>query len=161
MRLDSEVLMFDDGEAGITCYYDENTYLTFNVVNNSGHLLLNVCEHIDNITTKAACIKLTDKSHSSIIFRVDTDYLKRSFSYSFSDDNVSPEGFTQLCSLDNVYYLCDEGLKKGKRFTGAMHGMYACLPSCKTQHADTESSATLPPNDVPVYARFESYKCTM
>lgn len=166
MRLDSEVLMIDDGEAGITCYYDENTYLTFNVVNNSGHLLLNVCEHIDNITTKAACIKLTDESHSSIIFRVDTDYLKRSFSYSLSDDNVSPdsvspEGFTQLCSLDNVYYLCDEGLKKGKRFTGAMHGMYACLPSCKTQHADTESSAMLPPDDVPVYARFESYKCTM
>ncbi|WP_242839071.1 hypothetical protein [Butyrivibrio sp. MC2021] len=27
--------------------------------------------------------------------------------------------------LDNVYYLCDEGLKKGKRFTGAMMGMYA------------------------------------
>ena len=27
--------------------------------------------------------------------------------------------------LDNVYYLCDEGIKKGKRFTGAMVGMYA------------------------------------
>ena len=27
--------------------------------------------------------------------------------------------------LENVNYLCDEGLQKGKRFTGAMFGIYA------------------------------------
>ena len=32
---------------------------------------------------------------------------------------------TEFVTLNNVYYLCDEGLKKGKRFTGAMVGMYA------------------------------------
>lgn len=36
-----------------------------------------------------------------------------------------PEGEEQkLAELPNVYYLCDEGVSMGKRFTGAMVGMY-------------------------------------
>ena len=31
----------------------------------------------------------------------------------------------EIAVLKNVYYLCDEGLKRGKRFTGAMLGVFA------------------------------------
>ena len=40
--------------------------------------------------------------------------------------------------LDNVYYLCDEGLKKGKRFTGAMIGMYAYAGDYGSRYTDSE-----------------------
>lgn len=101
LSLDSDVLHYTGGEAGVTCYYDENTYLTFNVVNNNGRLLLKVSEHIDTVTTDAACIELdttpavTASAHdapvitassldalssgSIIEFKIDTRYLRRDF----------------------------------------------------------------------------------
>ncbi len=164
LRLDSEVLRHSGGEAGVTCYYDENTYLTFNVANCGGHLFLKVCEHVDTTTTEAASVGL-DTHSSAIILRIDTDYLRRSFSYLLTDADGTPDAdladsFTPLCTLDNVYYLCDEGLKKGKRFTGAMHGMYAYLPPCKAPYSEA-GAFELPADDVPVYARFTSYRWTM
>ena len=195
LSLDSDVLHYTGGEAGVTCYYDENTYLTFNVVNNNGRLLLKVSEHIDTVTTDAACIELdttpavTASAHdapvitassldalssgSIIEFKIDTCYLRRDFSYRITDtsnmsdftgsnaasddiaDNIASENdtsFTHVCTLENVYYLCDEGLKKGKRFTGAMHGMYAYLPS-----HNTAGSTELPEDEQCVYAEFISY----
>ena len=151
LRLDSEVLRYNDGEAGITCYYDENTYLTLNVVNKTGRLCLKVSEHIDTTTTDAACVDLgisTTSAESKITLNIDTHYLKRDFSYSIGESSL-----IHICSLDNVYYLCDEGLKKGKRFTGAMHGMYAYLPN----KSEEISSDMLPDENTPVYACFESY----
>ncbi len=166
LDLSSEVLRANGSEAGVTCYYDENTYLTFNVTNDNDRLFLKVSEHIYPETTDAACIDLginvdnPEKCAGTITFRIDTDYLKRNFSYKLSSDAQSdiqpagssdisacagtdgnPELFTPVCTLDNVYYLCDEGLKKGKRFTGAMHGMYAY-----TREAEK-----------PVYAKFTDY----
>lgn len=196
LSLDSDILRYPGGEAGITCYYDENTYLTFNVVNNNGRLFLKVSEHIDTATTDAACIELDTVpvdavflSGSIIEFKIDTCYLRRDFSYRITDisnmcdftgsntdsDNIASDtitsdtitsdntasnniafenngAFTHVCTLENVYYLCDEGLKKGKRFTGAMHGIYAYLPS-----HDMAGSAVLPENEQPVYAEFRSY----
>ena len=46
--------------------------------------------------------------------------LARSFSYI-----LAGTVFHEVVTLPNVDYLCDEGIKKGKRFTGAMVGMYA------------------------------------
>lgn len=181
MSLNSEVLHYPGGESGVTCYYDENTYLTFNVVNNNGKLFLKVSEHIDCATNDAAYIELDTNpsipnsnhcaasSGSIIEFKIDTSYLRRDFSYKitdtsdmcdFADRNTMPNNnsskndsvFTHACTLENVYYLCDEGLKKGKRFTGAMHGIYAYLPS-----HDMAGSAVLPENEQPVYAYFKSY----
>lgn len=180
LSLDSQVLRYHGGNVGITCYYDENTYLTFNVENNSGKLFLKVSEHINTVTTTDSCIELCPESglhyscdytafYNSIIeLKIDTEYLKRKFSYRIintSDkynndeaavlkDNSSEyaAGFIPACTLENVYYLCDEGLRKGKRFTGAMHGMYAYLPSY-----DTEDNPKLPKNEEPVYARFINY----
>ena len=58
--------------------------------------------------------------NSVIALQIDTEYLKRSFSFGFEDTSTQTLG-----TLDNVYYLCDEGIRKGKRFTGAMIGVYA------------------------------------
>lgn len=35
-----------------------------------------------------------------------------------------PEDCQRAETLENVCYLCDEGIAMGKRFTGAMVGMY-------------------------------------
>ena len=49
---------------------------------------------------------------------MNTDYLERVLEFTVFGEKKT---FTKL---SNVYYLCDEGLKKGKRFTGALVGMY-------------------------------------
>ena len=63
--------------------------------------------------------------------KTETNYLTRTFSYSYDGLN-----YTTVDVLDNVYYLCDEGLKKGKRFTGAMIGMYAYAGSFGQEYTD-------------------------
>ena len=63
--------------------------------------------------------------------KTETNYLTRTFSYSYDGVN-----YTTVDVLDNVYYLCDEGLKKGKRFTGAMIGMYAYAGSFGQEYTD-------------------------
>lgn len=121
--------------AGITCYYDENTFLKFGIFmeaavkdeenyksfnkQQSHKMTLNLIQHID--TDDFACDSIEiDTKQRFIILKVVTNYLKRSFYYSYDG-----EEYKHFATLDNVYYLCDEGLKKGKRFTGAMVGMYA------------------------------------
>lgn len=65
--------------------------------------------------------------------KTETNYLTRTFSYSYDGLN-----YTTVDVLDNVYYLCDEGLKKGKRFTGAMIGMYAYAGDYGSRYTDSE-----------------------
>ena len=60
-----------------------------------------------------------EKKDAYITFYVDTEYLERRFNYQIGSEKI------QLAKLSNVYYLCDEGIRMGKRFTGAMIGMYA------------------------------------
>lgn len=115
-------------DTGMTCYYDENTFLKFGLFmepgeseeNSSSHTIkINIIQHIDEEDIACESISV-DTKHKFIYFRIVTNYLKRSFYYSYDGDE-----YTHFATLDNVYYLCDEGLKKGKRFTGAMVGMYA------------------------------------
>ena len=40
----------------------------------------------------------------------------------YSIDGVN---YRKVYTADNIYYLCAQAIKKGKRFTGAMVGMYA------------------------------------
>ena len=117
-------------DAGLTCYYDENTFLKFGVfgtVNDSTGLdsaggdiayTIKLVEYIDK-TIEGAAVRVP-KEEEYIYLKVETQGLKRTFSVSY--DGVSYEN---VAVLENVCYLCDEGLKKGKRFTGAMVGMYA------------------------------------
>ncbi|MBQ8634267.1 MAG: hypothetical protein IJ420_11745, partial [Lachnospiraceae bacterium] len=116
----------------MTCYYDENTYLKFGVFIDGGKTYLKVQEHVDNDTWDSFAVELTDAGCNAgeltvqeIVLRCDTKGLERTFSYKLCKDTASADvEFTLLGTLPNVYYLCDEGLKRGKRFTGAMIGVY-------------------------------------
>lgn len=115
----------DGQDAGMTCYYDENTYLKFGVFRNGGKTILKVQEHVDNDTWDSFAVELPD-AEKDIVLKCDTKGLERTFSYKVCKNTTSVDGeFTVLGTLPNVYYLCDEGIRRGKRFTGAMIGVYA------------------------------------
>lgn len=115
------VTMQPGQDAGMTCYYDENTWLKFGVfIEKDGSICLKVVEHIGTEDREYPGTVLMHTTNSAIHLRIKTDYLKREFYYS-----LDGESYTCLTILKDVYYLCDEGLSKGKRFTGAMVGMYA------------------------------------
>lgn len=113
--------LFPGQNCGMTCYYDENTFVKFALFANEKDdtLELRVVEYIGDEIIKHEPVSL-DERQRYIELRIETNYLVRSFSYSYDGKT-----FEKVTTLDNVYYLCDEGLKKGKRFTGAMIGMYA------------------------------------
>lgn len=106
-------------EAGITCYYDENTWVCFFLSRNQETYFLQVREHIGRETIDHAVEKLDDLTGRRLLLGVDTEYLERSFYYKTAGENVKT-----VERLSDVYYLCDEGISMGKRFTGAMVGMY-------------------------------------
>ncbi len=121
--------LLEDQSCGITGYYDENTFFEFGIKNINGELFIYSLEHIGDDDSRTTDDKKLDPDAKEIRFFMDTDHLKRKLSYSIikTGENgcistVDGETFT---TLDNVYYLCDEGFKKGKRFTGALLGMYA------------------------------------
>ena len=60
----------------------------------------------------------------SIRLEMNTDYLQRRFCMTVGD-TLEEEKLLDEYLLENVYYLCDEGIRMGKRFTGAMLGIYA------------------------------------
>lgn len=110
-------------EAGLTCYYDENTWVCFFIGRGKAGCFVQVKEHIgtedichEEIPLPEAETVLTGQE---LEFRVDTDYLKRVFTFRLQGKE------TRAAQLEHVYYLCDEGIRMGKRFTGAMTGMYA------------------------------------
>lgn len=112
-------------EAGITCYYDENTWVCFYISYSEGTYFLQVKEHIG---TEDICHVKKEISYpvgKKYLLGVQTEYLSRRFYYKVPDENVSAvSGEETVTALSNVYYLCDEGIRMGKRFTGAMAGMY-------------------------------------
>lgn len=113
--------MSDGQNAGITCYYDENTYLKFGLFKENGRYVLKVVEHVDTDERVSIEKQLDlDNKDAKLYLRVNTQYLKRSFLFS-----TDGKEYIDMGTLMNVYYLCDEGIKKGKRFTGAMTGLYS------------------------------------
>ena len=117
MRTD-EIKPYQD--AGITCYYDENTFLKLGVFGlDNGKKTVKVIEHVGDDTRECAGIALPE-GVCKVFFKVETMFLERKFYVSFDGRE-----YQSVAKLDNVYYLCDEGLKKGKRFTGATVGVYA------------------------------------
>ena len=127
--------LYPGQNCGMTCYYDENTYIKFGVfatLEETPRLMLNVVEKIGDevITHDGVCV---DNNNKDIYLKIDTNNLRRTFSYSYNDKD-----YNKVVSLDNVYYLCDEGIRKGKRFTGAMIGMYAYAGDYGSQYTDSE-----------------------
>ena len=111
-------------EVGLTCYYDENTWVCFYVSKLKNEYYIQIKEHIglqDNIHDR----KIIDNPVGyKCMFGVKTEYLKRSFYYRLQTDIRNNKEISQFEILPNVYYLCDEGIRMGKRFTGAMVGVY-------------------------------------
>ena len=113
----------------MVCYYDELTYIKFAFC---GDGAIHVCEHIED----------TERSHSAlpvppdterVWFRIVTHVFSRAMEVSF--DGVHYQRAAQLSGVD---YLCDEGSRKGKRFTGPLVGLYARHGDQKPFHAEFE-----------------------
>ena len=115
--------LYGQQDLGITCYYDENTYLTYGISKQDGQYRICVVEHIGDDTICASEQKIEVSKGDRLELCVNTDYLKRTFS--FRNLTKKEQQYTESKTLENVYYLCDEGICKGKRFTGAMVGVYA------------------------------------
>lgn len=112
--------MSEGQSAGITGYYDENTYLEFGIIRQGGLLRLYCNEHIGDTDKSVFSDEAIPLGVSSVRLKMETHYLERKLSFSFGEDEEK-----LFTVLENVYYLCDEGLSRGKRFTGALVGMYA------------------------------------
>lgn len=107
-------------EAGITCYYDENTWVCCYLTREGEALAVQVKEHIG---TEDICHPKTFFDENPVgerfILGVETEYLHRRFYCGKVEEEKR-----EAAELSDVYYLCDEGISMGKRFTGAMTGMY-------------------------------------
>ncbi len=107
MEFDGQPEAFES-EAGVTLYYDENTYVKFGVTKD--RIILK--EFVDD-----RYVRSEEKAFSfggPMVFRVETDGLSRAFYY---NDEF-------LWKWEDVTSICSEGLRKGKRFTGATYGVY-------------------------------------
>lgn len=111
--------MQDGQQEGIICYYDENSFLTFGLHKAERGYALRAWEHIgtEDVMHEEVFVNYAPQE---IAYRVQTEYLSRSFSYKIGDGT-----WNKYKTLKNVYYISDEGVRIGKRFTGAMVGMYA------------------------------------
>lgn len=112
-----DAALYQTGDkAGLTCYYDENTYLTFGLEKTHRGLMLAVTERIGDCLTTPFLVPAEERIYT---LRIVTDGLRRSFLY--VDENGKE---VTLGTLGNVNYICDEGWHIGKRFTGAMAGFF-------------------------------------
>lgn len=93
----------------MTLYYDENTYIKFGISGERAYVMEYIDDQYTRVTEGPA-----GTAGGSVGLRVETRGLVREF---YLND-------TLFAALDQVTCLCSEGLKKGKRFTGAMTGVY-------------------------------------
>lgn len=127
--------LYPGQNAGMTCYYDENTWIKFGVFATQEprpRLVVKVVEYIGEKVIESPEIEV-DFAQPYLYLKVETNYLVRSFSFGYDG-----EQYTRAAFLDNVYYLCDEGLQKGKRFTGAMVGMFAFAGDFGSRYVDEQ-----------------------
>ncbi len=113
--------------AGITGYYDENTFFTFGIINRTGKKFVYSLEHIGDKDRELISDEVLPDDADEIRLSMSTEDFKRVLSYRIkygsSSDRIDEEVI--FATLADVNYLCDEGYDKGKRFTGALVGMYA------------------------------------
>ena len=115
LTLDLPVLK-PEQEAGLVCYYDENSYVSFMVRKDLSDY---ICVLEERIGKENRCheIQRFENQCSAYRFTVETEGLKRTFI-------LMDEHRTELCryTLNDVSYLSDEGVPLNKRFTGALFG---------------------------------------
>lgn len=111
--------MVDGQEAGIICYYDENSFVSCHLTKIGQRYTIVIREHIgyeEKISQSFEFSKIPE--YEEIKFMVSVRGLERTFSYEYGEKLYSFE------TLKNVDYLSDEGISFGKRFTGALVGMF-------------------------------------
>ena len=104
-------------EAGLVCYYDENSWAACSLKREeTGALSLSVTEHA-GYETHCHPSAVLDEEVSRLLFACVSSGLSRTFRVCAGEDLL----YEWTCP--SVTYLCDEGLRMGKRFTGAMIGV--------------------------------------
>lgn len=106
-----------DWDAGLACYYDENSYLKLALARRSGQVGILSAEYVDDRYVTEKFIPLKTEGREAEL-KIVTEHLKRTLY--FKQDGV----WKQAAVFENTSYLSSEGLKKGKRFTGATAGIY-------------------------------------
>lgn len=101
------------GTAGLTCYYDEHSYLKFGI--GPEGLLLEEYAGYEVVSMQTAPLPA---STSHVRLRVTATDGQRHFAIQDGTD------WHTLWSIPEPRYLTSEGLQCGKRFTGAMVGLY-------------------------------------
>lgn len=134
-KLDLGIELKNNQNYGITGYYDENTYFTYGIYKNGDSYALKLFEKIDEDEKYTYSVDIPRIS-DSVYLKITTEGLKRTFFYSFDGKT-----YTEVGTVENLYYLCSQAIQKGKRFTGAMIGMYAYSG-----------------DDTPIYASFDSFE---
>ncbi|MBT9777689.1 family 43 glycosylhydrolase [Clostridium sp. MCC353] len=111
-----------EGESlGLTGYYDENSYLKYGVGYKNGKYGIVFQEYAGDgyINDRFHDVfKGNLKCGGYVLCKMKTEGMKRRFYFD------SGEGWIQTDTAEDTKYLSSEGLVKGKRFTGAMAGVY-------------------------------------
>lgn len=107
-----------DWDAGLTCYYDENSYLKLALCRRCGKPGILAAEYVDDGYVTDRFLPLEDTRMEAEL-KIVTEDLRRSLYFREQDGS-----WKQAAVFENTSYLSSEGLKKGKRFTGAAAGIY-------------------------------------
>lgn len=106
-----------DWDAGLTCYYDENSYLKLALSCRDNRMGILSAEYVEDRYVTEDFLPLEPEG-GEVELKIVTEHLKRTLYY-------RQEGEWRLAAaFENTSYLSSEGLKKGKRFTGATAGIY-------------------------------------
>ena len=114
---DGQCLTDEDWDVGLTCYYDENSYLKLALAYRGEQTGILAAEYVDDRYVTEEFLPLETESREAE-FKIVTEHLKRTLYYRQGGD------WKQRAVFENTSYLSSEGLKKGKRFTGATAGIY-------------------------------------
>ncbi len=105
-------------QAGLICYYDENSFAFCHAGCDENGYYCTVTEQIGKNTVRHDPCYLNRKD-TDFTFLVKAEELK--YTFNISAGNI----LLYSLVLDHVSYLADEGIRLGKRFTGAMTGTAA------------------------------------
>ncbi|MCR4588821.1 MAG: family 43 glycosylhydrolase [Lachnospiraceae bacterium] len=100
--------------AGLMGYYDENSFVFFGAIPREGKIELLLWEHAGKVDFQKT-FAVGDETQYTLV--MESDGLKRGFYTRKGREK------TLLHTLERVTCLSDEGVRMGKRFTGAMAGM--------------------------------------
>lgn len=119
-RFDAVLTVPCAGEAGVVCYYDEHSFLALGVCVNAEGCRLRAYEQAGYEANERAVVETKAMPGDQITLSVQARGLGRWLSFAQAG---APEQL--LCRVEDTAYLSDEGVAIGKRFTGAMVGLYA------------------------------------